>query len=169
MQSVFVTNEMQMEPEFNTGSARMREVWIPPLGLPGTLHVPRGAYALVIFVHGSGSSRLSPRNTNVAEALNRHGLATLLFDLLSPAEEDMDNRARVFDIPLLAHRLIDAIHFVDHEPSLAQLPIGLFGASTGAAAKIVKKGEPVKRSVSAYTSGPKLGQSNLEPGTSFTL
>jgi putative phosphoribosyl transferase len=112
-----------------------REISIPPLGLDGTLNVPTASHSLVVFVHGSGSSRFSPRNTAVAKALNDHGIATLLFDLLTPAEEQQ--RANVFDIPLLADRLIHAVHWVDCQPSLQTLPLGLFGASTGAAAALV--------------------------------
>jgi pimeloyl-ACP methyl ester carboxylesterase len=112
-----------------------RDVRVPPVGLAGSLHIPRRAYALVAFVHGSGSSRLSPRNMAVAEALNTHGIATLLFDLLTPTEEA--DRANVFDIPLLAGRLIDAVHWLDTQPELARVPLGLFGASTGAAAALV--------------------------------
>jgi pimeloyl-ACP methyl ester carboxylesterase len=112
-----------------------RDVRIPPIGLIGTLQTPAAAHALVAFAHGSGSSRLSPRNVAVANALNAHGIATLLFDLLSPAEES--NRANVFDISLLADRLIDAVRWVERDPLLANLPLGLFGASTGAAAALV--------------------------------
>jgi len=112
-----------------------RDVHIPPIGLTGILQLPRNAYGLVAFAHGSGSSRLSPRNTLVARALNDRGIATLLFDLLTPAEEA--NRANVFDIPLLADRLIDAIHWLDGQAPLDKLPFGLFGASTGAAAALV--------------------------------
>lgn len=113
----------------------MREVSIPPVGLAGTLHVPKGAYALVAFAHGSGSSRLSPRNRAVADALNRRGIATLLFDLLTPEEEA--DRANVFDIALLAERLGDAVRWLGAQAALAGLPLGLFGASTGAAAALV--------------------------------
>ena len=112
-----------------------RDIRIPPIGLAGTLHVPRDAYALVAFAHGSGSSRLSPRNRAVAGALNARGIATLLFDLLTPDEEA--DRANVFDIPLLAVRLVDAVSWLDAQSSLARLPLGLFGASTGAAAALV--------------------------------
>ena len=112
-----------------------RDIRIPPVGLSGTLQVPASAYALVAFAHGSGSSRLSPRNVAVAGTLNAEGIATLLFDLLTPAEES--NRANVFDISLLADRLIDAVRWLDSEPLLANLPLGLFGASTGAAAALV--------------------------------
>ena len=112
-----------------------REVAIGPLGLAGTLHLPASASALVVFAHGSGSSRFSPRNMAVADALNAQGIATLLFDLLTPDEEQ--ERANVFDIPLLAERLIDVVHWIDTQPELARLPLGLFGASTGAAAALV--------------------------------
>ena len=117
------------------GKEESRDVSIPPIGLPGTLDVPRNAHALVIFAHGSGSSRLSPRNRSVADALNRRGIVTLLFDLLTPTEEA--DRRNVFDIPLLADRLVDAVNWLDKEPVLARLPLGLFGASTGAAAALV--------------------------------
>jgi len=120
------------------GSGRVpapREVDIPPLDLPGLLSVPDAPQSIVIFAHGSGSSRLSPRNNAVARALNAEGIATLLFDLLTPEEEA--DRANVFDIPLLAGRLIDAIQWVEHKSAVGHLPIGLFGASTGAAAALV--------------------------------
>jgi putative phosphoribosyl transferase len=113
----------------------VRDVVIPPVGLAGTLKTPKGAHAIVVFVHGSGSSRLSPRNMAVADALNRQGMATLLFDLLT-AEEEAD-RANVFDIPLLAKRLVDAVRWLDRESGIVSLPLGLFGASTGAAAALV--------------------------------
>ena len=112
-----------------------RDVRVPPIGLTGILQIPNNAYALVAFAHGSGSSRLSPRNTLVAQALNHRGIATLLFDLLTAAEEA--DRANVFDIRLLADRLIDAVRWLDREAPLHKLPLGLFGASTGAAAALV--------------------------------
>src|SRR5450759_2566063 len=90
-----------------------REVVIGPLGLAGTLHVPAAATALVVFAHGSGSSRLSPRNMAVAEGLNEQGIATLLFDLLTLEEEV--NRANVFNIRLLAERVIDAVDWTGRE------------------------------------------------------
>jgi dienelactone hydrolase len=111
------------------------EVRVGALGLPGDLTVPAAAGALVVFAHGSGSSRLSPRNRTVAEALNRAGIGTLLFDLLTVAEEQ--DRANVFDIPLLAERLVDAVRWLDLQPELDKMPLGLFGASTGAAAALV--------------------------------
>lgn len=116
-------------------AAGTRDVEISPLGLVGTLSIPAGARALVLFAHGSGSSRLSPRNVQVAEALNRRHVATLLFDLLLP--DEAEDRTHVFDIHLLGRRLIDAVRWVGREPGAGALPIGLFGASTGAAAALV--------------------------------
>jgi dienelactone hydrolase len=113
----------------------IREVTIPPVGLAGTLHIPRTAHAVVAFAHGSGSSRFSPRNRMVAEALNAKGFATLLFDLLTEREEA--DRANVFDIPLLAGRLTDAIRWLNRDAWAGGVPLGLFGASTGAAAALV--------------------------------
>src|SRR6516225_10356277 len=89
-------------------SAEARHLRILPIGLPGTLCIPTDAYAVVIFVHGSGSSRFSPRNTAVADALNEQGIATLLFDLLNAEEEA--HRANVFNIPLLTERLVHDVN-----------------------------------------------------------
>ena len=112
---------------------------MPPIVLAGTLHLPRQARAVVVFAHGSGSSRLSPRNQAVATALNDRSIATLLFDLLTFAEEA--DRHNVFDIALLGRRLVDAVNWLDRRPDLAELPLGLFGASTGAAAALVAAAE----------------------------
>ena len=115
--------------------ARPIDVSIAPIGLAGSLRLPSAPRAVVVFAHGSGSGRLSPRNVYVAEALDRRGIATLLFDLLTPDEEA--DRSNVFDIPLLAGRLISALSWISAEPKTAGLSIGLFGASTGAAAALV--------------------------------
>jgi putative phosphoribosyl transferase len=104
-------------------------------GLPGIVELPADPTGLVVFAHGSGSSRLSPRNAAVAGWLRRRGLATLLFDLLT--EDEAADRHNVFDITLLADRLGAAIAWSAGEPSVAPLPVGLFGASTGAAAALV--------------------------------
>jgi dienelactone hydrolase len=97
----------------------------------------------VVFAHGSGSSRLSPRNRFVAAQLRSAGLATLLFDLLTPAEEAIDVQTRQlrFDIGLLAERLIDATDWLTQQPAVNQLPIGYFGSSTGAAAALIAAAE----------------------------
>ncbi len=115
--------------------AAARQIAVGRIALPGDLTTPENASALIAFAHGSGSSRLSPRNRAVARALNARGMATLLLDLLTHEEER--DRANVFDIPLLAERLIEAVHWVDWQPELADIPVGLFGASTGAAAALV--------------------------------
>lgn len=116
-------------------SARPVSIDADTLSLPGDLAVPEPARAVVVFAHGSGSSRKSPRNVAVADRLNAAELATLLFDLLTP--EEGEDRARVFDIPLLAERLDAAARWVRRTPELGDLPLGLFGASTGAAAALV--------------------------------
>jgi pimeloyl-ACP methyl ester carboxylesterase len=103
--------------------------------LPGDLIVPGDAGGVVVFAHGSGSSRRSPRNVAVAERLDVAGLATLLFDLLTPAEAA--DRALVFDIDLLASRLGAAIVAVRDAADVPSVPLGVFGASTGAAAALV--------------------------------
>lgn len=105
------------------------------MALPGDLTASGRDKGLVIFAHGSGSSRLSPRNTAVARALARAGLATLLFDLLTVQEAT--DRANVFDIPLLAARVARAVDWARGDARVAGLAIGLFGASTGAAAALV--------------------------------
>ncbi|MDH4277831.1 MAG: phosphoribosyltransferase [Acidimicrobiia bacterium] len=133
------------------------------VALGGHLRIPERARGVVIFAHGSGSSRHSPRNRYVASALNEAGLATLLVDLLSEAEEA--ERANVFDIELLTRRLVDITRWVRDEPDLAGLEIGYFGASTGAAAALSAAAES-PTNVSAVVSrggrpdlaGPRLGQ-----------
>ena len=102
--------------------------------LAGTLRVPADARETVVFAHGSGSSRMSSRNRFVAERLGTHALATLLFDLLTEDEER--NRANVFDLELLTARLLAAARWVDQQEALAMLPLGFFGASTGAGAAL---------------------------------
>jgi dienelactone hydrolase len=107
--------------------------------LEGSLAVPDGARGVVLFAHGSGSSRHSPRNRYVAEELRRGGLGTLLVDLLTPEEEAIDDRTRAlrFDISLLADRLVGAISWLASEERTRDLPVGLFGASTGGGAALV--------------------------------
>ena len=107
--------------------------------IQGDLTIPRGSVAAVIFAHGSGSSRHSPRNKYVAETLNERGLSTLLIDLLTPEEEAIDNQTAElrFNIRILADRLVAATDWVRQQRSLSTLRLGYFGASTGAAAALV--------------------------------
>jgi len=113
----------------------LRNVTIPPVGLEGCVGVPVAPKGIVLFAHGSGSGRLSPRNKFVAQGLRQNGIATLLFDLLT--EEEADDRRNVFDIALLAERLSMATSWVRQDSETARLNIGYFGASTGAAAALV--------------------------------
>jgi dienelactone hydrolase len=110
--------------------------------LEGDLVVPAGATGIVAFAHGSGSSRHSPRNKHVAETLNEAGLGTLLVDLLTPAEEAVDRvtAQHRFDIALLARRLIAVVDWL-RQATAPELGVGLFGASTGAAAALVAAAE----------------------------
>jgi putative phosphoribosyl transferase len=135
-------------------AAHAREVVIaggPEVALSGDLTGPSGSQArgVVAFVHGSGSSRLSPRNRQVARALNEAGFATLLFDLLMPREEN--EREYVFDIPLLARRLLIATQWLRRQPETASLALGYFGASTGSAAALLAAAE-LRSGVSAVVS-----------------
>lgn len=112
-----------------------QDLLIAPIGVPGTLSLPAGPKGIVVFAHGSGSSHASPRNRTVAAALNRAGFGTLLFDLLTPVEAE--DRANVFDVHRLSDRLLQAIHWLAGRSDTAGLPVGLFGASTGAAAALI--------------------------------
>jgi pimeloyl-ACP methyl ester carboxylesterase len=107
--------------------------------LKGWLEVPAGAIGIVVFVHGSGSSRFSVRNNSVAKFLREGHLATLLFDLLTSDEERIDSVTREyrFDIPLLSQRLSNAVDWLGKQAEAADLPVGLFGSSTGAAAALI--------------------------------
>jgi putative phosphoribosyl transferase len=116
------------------------EIDVGPYELKGFLGVPQNPAGLVIFAHGSGSGRLSPRNNRVAAALQGHRLATLLIDLLTPTEED--DRANVFDVALLASRLSAATDWALAQSETAHLPIGYFGASTGAGAALAAAAVP---------------------------
>ncbi|MBX9878818.1 MAG: dienelactone hydrolase family protein [Candidatus Obscuribacterales bacterium] len=107
--------------------------------LNGDLYLPKGADKLVVFAHGSGSSRHSPRNQYVSSILNEAGIGTFLFDLLTPEEEriDLHTRHLRFDIDLLGLRMVETTNWLLHEASLSHLKIGYFGASTGAAAALL--------------------------------
>ncbi len=148
-----------------------KEIAIPVEGrlLPGHLTIPSGARGLVVFAHGSGSGRHSPRNQAVARALNEAGLGALLFDLLSLDEEA--DRANVFDIPLLAGRLGAASAWLLDQDDAGALPIGFFGASTGAGAALWAAAEPDSpvRAIVSRGGRPDLAGPRLESVRAPTL
>lgn len=135
----------------------------------GILTVPPRPCGAVIFAHGSGSSRFSVRNKYVASVLNKAGFATLLFDLLTPEEEA--NRANVFDIGLLASRLVDVTGWLAGRPGTAGLPIGYFGASTGAGAALAAAADKRVEIAAVVSRGgrPDLAGTRLAEVTAPTL
>ena len=140
--------------------------------LAGTRSVPEAARGIVVFAHGSGSSRHSPRNIQVAEVLQRAGIATLLFDLLTTDEERRDavDGSLRFDIALLSRRLDAAVEAVGNDPRTASLPVGLFGASTGAAAALETAARlPTVRSVVSRGGRPDLAGAALDDVTAPVL
>lgn len=140
--------------------------------LSGDLVVPSGARGVVLFAHGSGSSRRSPRNRQVAEVLQGAGLATLLIDLLTQREEEVDvlTAEHRFDIPLLAGRLQAATTWLDDEPATSDLNVGYFGASTGAAAALVAAAHrPDVKAVVSRGGRPDLAAESLEDVEAPTL
>ncbi len=130
---------MAITKPYRCGPSTPVRIPLETTALQGDLSISPDPSGLVIFVHGSGSSRFSPRNRHVAEQLNKHGLATLLLDLLTEDENDIDSETMQyrFDIPLLAERTMLVVSWVRKQPGLERLPIGLFGASTGAAAALM--------------------------------
>ncbi len=130
-------------------TGREVSIEIDGLSLPGTLTVPDAPLGVVIFAHGSGSSRHSQRNVAVAQRLVERGCATLLFDLLT--DDEAADRGNVFDIDLLSRRVRSATDWVLRQPGLDTLPVGYFGASTGAAAALVAAAE-MGNAVSAVVS-----------------
>ncbi len=129
----------------NNANTEHREVQILSTGvrLEGVMSIPEDATGIVLFVHGSGSSRHSPRNRHVAQTLQEGGLATLLFDLLTPAEEAIDQHTRQwrFDVSLLARRTAAVLEWLDLQLFVHDLKRGLFGSSTGAAAALMAAAE----------------------------
>lgn len=125
------------------------------VALEGTLSIPEGAEGVVVFAHGSGSSRFSPRNRFVAAFLNQGGLGTLLLDLLTAEEQEIDERSGAlrFDIDLLSRRLIGVVDWASTHPDMRHLPIGLFGASTGAAAALNAAADRPQRVAAVVSRG----------------
>lgn len=144
-----------------------RRIAIGAKGLEGDLDLVQPSRGLVVFAHGSGSSRNSRRNRHVAQLLQRRGLGTLLFDLLTP--DEADDRSNVFDIPLLGQRVLEALDALP-EPARA-LPLGLFGASTGAAASLVAAAGQPERVQAVVSRGgrPDLAHDHLERVRAPTL
>jgi putative phosphoribosyl transferase len=142
---------------------------VDPTPLPGDLVVPEGSRGVVVFAHGSGSSRRSPRNVAVADSLNRSELSTLLFDLLTP--EEAEDRSLVFDVDLLAGRLEAAARWVRDRSGLGDVPLAFFGASTGAAAALVAASRPGNEVSSIVSRGgrPDLAGDALERVRAPTL
>lgn len=134
--------------------SRAVRIELPEAVLHGDLTLPEGAKALVVFAHGSGSSRRSPRNRFVAERINQEGLGTLLMDLLTEDEEREDEATRElrFDIGLLAQRVAQVVEWAGRQKDLAELRVGLFGSSTGAAAALVAAAELPAGAVRAVVS-----------------
>lgn len=151
------------------------DVAIPTDGvlLEGTLSVPQGAFGLVVFVHGSGSSRFSPRNRAVAQMLNAAGLATLLIDLLGAKEHARDSLTTEyrFNIPLLAGRVTKTLEWCAGRADIGALPVGLFGASTGAAAALVAAADRPENIKAVVSRGgrPDLAGAALEKVRAPTL
>lgn len=141
--------------------------------LEGALNVPEGAQGAVLFAHGSGSSRHSPRNRHVARILQRRGLATLSIDLLTAAEEVVDRQTRHlrFDIDLLADRLVGATDWLAEQPATRSLPIGYFGTSTGSAAALVAaaKRPDVVSAIVSRSGRPDLAETALAKVSAPTL
>jgi putative phosphoribosyl transferase len=142
-------------------------------GLDGDLTIPDGAEGVVLFAHGSGSSRFSSRNRFVAGELNHGGLGTLLIDLLTPHEEQIDERTAHlrFDIPLLASRLASAVDWLENDLQTQGLRVGLFGASTGGGAALVAAAQRPQRVGAVVSRGgrPDLAGDALQRVTTPTL
>jgi putative phosphoribosyl transferase len=152
-----------------TGGERPVTIAAGPVSLPGTFAWPSHPAGIVLFAHGSGSGRLSPRNQAVARQLRAAGLGTLLFDLLTEAE--VSDRHNVFDIELLADRLLQATEWIARQPEAAGLQLGYFGASTGAAAALkaaAHSATPI-RAVVSRGGRPDLAMSDLDRVTAATL
>lgn len=128
-----------------------RRVQVGAHALEGDLTLPPQARGLVVFAHGSGSTRRSPRNVQVGQSLHARGFGTLLFDLLTP--EEASDRHNVFDIALLGSRVVETIDWLDQRAALARLPVGLFGASTGAAAALVAAAQRPERIFAVVSRG----------------
>jgi len=154
-----------MSPSFAPTESRAVRVATARVRLDGDLTIPPASKAVVLFAHGSGSSRFSSRNKRVAALLQQCGFATLLMDLLTPDDEERDRESGDlrFDIGLLAERLVGAVEWLGRDPLTAKLPVALFGASTGAGAALVAAAELPERISAVVSRGgrPDLASSAL--------
>lgn len=157
--------------QFKDPPVRDEEILVPvgQVSVAGHLTIPQHPTGVVVFAHGSGSSRHSPRNQYVARVLNDAGLGTVLFDLLTPQEER--DRANVFDIALLASRLVDITVWLAGQPETAPLPVGYFGASTGAGAALAAAAHPGVKVAAVVSRGgrPDLAGESLRDVQAPTL
>jgi dienelactone hydrolase len=158
------TSHRQEHTGYRESAARIGDI-----PLEGILVLPTAAKGIVLFAHGSGSSRFSPRNNMVAGGLQEAGIGTLLFDLLTEAEAT--NRANVFDVPLLAERLLAAAAWLDENDGTRAMPVGYFGASTGAAAALIAASRSSRPIAAVVSRGgrPDLAQAVLDQVKSPTL
>ena len=147
----------------------IEQVAIGPQGLAGELALPQARTGVVVFAHGSGSSRHSPRNALVAQVMQSHGLATLMFDLLT--EPEARDRRNVFDVDLLSMRVAGALDWLQRCADVADLPVGLFGASTGAAAALQAAAQRPERVQAVVSRGgrPDLAGAHLAQVRAPTL
>lgn len=156
-----------------TATPRPVRLDLAGVALNGDLSLPAEAHGLVVFAHGSGSSRLSARNRAVAEALQHRHLATLLLDLLTEHEDAVDARTAEFrfDISLLGERVVAALDWAQMQPPTSSLPLGLFGASTGAAAALIAAAQrpAFVRAVVSRGGRPDLAEASLEQVAAPTL
>ena len=158
-----------------SASPEKNEVQIPSGGatINGNLEVPKGAYGIVVFAHGSGSSRFSSRNTYVAGLMNKKEIATLLIDLLTADEDAVDEYTGQyrFDVNMLSGRLVDSTHWLKKNPATKNLAIGYFGASTGAAAALIAAAELPNEIKAVVSRGgrPDLAGKNLSKVKAPTL
>jgi dienelactone hydrolase len=162
-----------MTQEAATPDTRTVEIPAGGVRLQGNLVLPAGASGVVVFAHGSGSGRFSPRNRAVADVLVRAGLATLLMDLLTAAEEEIDLRTLHlrFDVELLGRRVVHTIAWLESDATLSQMSVGCFGASTGAAAALIAAAERPERVGAVVSRGgrPDLAGEALSRVTAPTL
>ena len=145
---------------------RSTEIVIPVqrTSLPGILNLPSNPKGIIVFAHGSGSSRFSSRNRSVAQELNHSGLATLLFDLLNAQENLRDNLTAEyrFNIPMLSRRLVQVVDWLAQDDQTGALPMGLFGASTGAAAALITAAERPQRVKAVVSRGGRVDLANAD-------